>query len=73
MKINSISIQHLESLLEKIAKKLRGKPIQNTPRTALRSPLDGLYVLSGIGLPIVLYKGGDYERKRGVKYSIRPY
>ena len=73
MKINSISIPKLESLLERIAKKLRGKPKQNTPRTALRSPLDGLYVLSGIGLPIVLYKGGDYERKRGVKYSIRPY
>ena len=73
MKINSISIPKLESLLERIAKKLRGKPKQNTPRTALRSPLDGLYVLSGIGLPIVLYKGGDYESKRGVKYSIRPY
>ena len=73
MKINSISIPKLESLLERIAKKLRGKPKQNTPRTALRSPLDGLYVLSGIGLPIVLYKGREYERKRSIKYTARPY
>ena len=68
MNINSISIPHIESILEKIAKKLRGKPIQNTPRTALRSPLEGLFVLSGCGLPLVLYKGGDYERKGSVKY-----
>ena len=73
MKINSICIPKLESLLEKIAKKLGSKPIQNTPRTALRSPLEGLFVLSGCGLPLVLYKGGNYERKRGVKYSTRPY
>ena len=73
MKLNSICIPHIESILEKIAKKLRSKPIQDTPRTALRSPLDGLYVLSGIGLPIVLYKWRDYERKRGVKYTTRPY
>ena len=68
MNINSISIPHIESILEKIAKKLRGKPIQNTPRTALRSPLEGLFILSGCGLPLVLYKGGDYERKGSVKY-----
>ena len=73
MKLNSISIPHIESILEKIRKKLGSKPIQNTPRTALRSPLEGLFVLSGCGLPLVLYKGGNYERKRGVKYSIRPY
>ena len=73
MKINSISIPHIESILEKIRKKLGSKPIQNTPRTALRSPLEGLFVLSGCGLPLVLYKGGDYERKGSVKYSIRPY
>ena len=73
MKLNSITIPHIESILEKIRKKLGSKPIQNTPRTALRSPLEGLFVLSGCGLPLVLYKGGDYERKGSVKYSIRPY
>ena len=73
MKLNSISIPHIESILEKIRKKLGSKPIQNTPRLALRSPLEGLFVLSGCGLPLVLYKWRDYERKRGVKYSIRPY
>ena len=69
MNINSITIPHIEALLEKIRKKLGSKPIQNTPRTALRSPLEGLYVLSGCGLPLVLYKGGDYGRKESFKYS----
>ena len=73
MKSISISIPHITPLLEKIAKKLGSKPSKQWPRMALRSPLDGLYVLSGIGLPIVLYKWGDYERKRGVKYTTRPY
>ena len=63
MKINSITIPHIESILEKIRKKLASKPIQHTPRTALRSPLEGLFVLSGCGLPLVLYKGVFYGRK----------
>ena len=73
MNINSISIPHIESILEKIAKKLGSKPSKQWPILALRSPLDGLYVLSGIGLPIVLYKGREYERKRSIKYTARPY
>ena len=73
MKSISISIPHITPLLEKIAKKLGSKPLKQWPRMALRSPLDGLYVLSGIGLPIVLYKWGDYERKRGVNYTTKPY
>jgi len=73
MKRISISIPHIESILEKIAKKLGSKPSKQWPRTALRSPLEGLYVISGIGLPIVLYKWGDYERKRGVNYTTKPY
>ena len=52
MKINSISIPHIESILEKIRKKLGSKPIQNTPRTALRSPLKGLYWYLGTGTPL---------------------
>ena len=68
MNINSISIPHIESLLEKIRKKLASKPNKDTPVLALRSPLEGLFILSGCGLPLVLYKGGDYERKGSVKY-----
>ena len=70
MNINSISIPHIESLLEKIRKKLASKPSKHTPVLALRSPLEGLFILSGCGLPLVLYKGGDYERKGSIKYSI---
>ena len=73
MKINSISIPHIEALLEKIRKKLASKPSKQYPRTALRSPLDGLFILSGCGLPLVLYKGGDYERKRSNRDTIRTY
>jgi hypothetical protein len=49
------------------------KPSKQYPRMALRSPLEGLFVLSGCGLPLVLYKGGDYERKRGYRNTIRTY
>ena len=73
MKRISISIPRITPLLEKLAKKLRSKPIQNTPRMALRSPLEGLFVISGTGIPIVLYKWGDYERKRSIKYPVRTY
>ena len=69
MKLNSISIPHIESILEKIRKKLGSKPIQNTPRTALRSPLEGPFVNSCTGIPLVLYKWGDYGRKESIKYS----
>jgi hypothetical protein len=60
MNINSISIPHIESILEKIAKKLKGKPSKHSPILALRSPLDGLFILSGCGLPLVLYKWGNH-------------
>ena len=73
MKINSICIPQVTSLLEKIRKNLASKPIQDTPRMALRSQLEGLFVLSGCGLPLVLYKGDNYERKRGVRNTIRAY
>ena len=49
------------------------KPSKQWPRMALRSPLEGLYVLSGCGLPLVLYKEVDYERKRGYRNTIRTY
>ena len=71
--IYCLVIPKLSSLLEKVAKKLRSKPIQNTPRMALRSPLDGLFVISGTGIPIVLYKWRDYGRKRSFKYPVRTY
>ena len=61
MKINSISIPHIESLLEKIRKKLASKPSKHTPVLALRSRLEGLYWSMGTGTPLVYYKGGDYE------------
>ena len=61
MKINSISIPHIESILEKIRKKLASKPSKHSPILALRSPLDGLFILSGCGLPLVLYKWGNHE------------
>ena len=73
MKRISISIPRIESLLEKIAKKLGSKPSKQYPRTALRSPLEGLFVISGTGIPIVLYKWGDYERKRSINYPVRTY
>ena len=73
MKINSVCIPHIGVTLKKLAKKLGSKPIQDTPNMALRSPLEGLFVLSGCGLPLVLYKGDNYERKRGVRNTIRPY
>ena len=73
MNINSISIPRIGSLLEKIAKKLGSKPSKQCPRMALRSPLEGLFVISGTGIPIVLYKWGDYERKRSIKYPVRTY
>ena len=69
----SFSLPKLTSLLNRIAKNLRSKPSKQWPRMALRSPLDGLYVISGTGIPIVLYKWGDYERKRSIKYPVRPY
>jgi hypothetical protein len=49
------------------------KPSKQYPRMALRSPLDGLFILSGCGLPLVLYKGGDYERKRSNRNTTRAY
>ena len=73
MKINSICIPQVTSLLEKIRKNLASKPSKQYPRMALRSPLEGLFVLSGCGLPLVLYKWGNYERKRSVNYPIRTY
>ena len=45
MNINSISIPHIESILEKLVKKLKGKPIQDSPILALRGDLKGLYPL----------------------------
>ena len=69
MNINSISIPHIEAILEKIRKKLGSKPIQNTPILALRSPLEGPFVNSCTGIPLVLYKWGDYGRKESIKYS----
>jgi len=68
MKINSISIPHIESILEKIAKKLGSKPVQHTPILALRSPLEGPFVNSCTGIPLVLYKWGYYERKGSIKH-----
>jgi len=53
MNINSISIPHIESILEKIAKKLRGKPSKHTPILALRSHLEGLYWYLGTGTLLV--------------------
>ena len=73
MKRISISIPRIGSLLEKIAKKLGSKPSKQCPRMALRSPLEGLFVISGTGIPIVLYKWGDYERKRSINYPVRTY
>ena len=73
MTICSFSIPKLTSLLEGIAKKLRSKPSKQYPRMALRSPLEGLFVISGTGIPIVLYKWGDYDRKRSVNYTVRTY
>jgi hypothetical protein len=61
MNINSISIPHIESILERIAKKLKGKPSKHSPILALRSRLKGLYWSMGTGTPLVYYKGGDYE------------
>ena len=53
MKINSISIPKLESLLEKIRKKLASKPSKHTPILALRSRLEGLYWYLGTGRPLL--------------------
>jgi len=68
MKINSISIPHIESILEKIAKKLGSKPVQHTPILALRSRLEGSLVYWSTRVPLVLYKGGYYERKGSIKH-----
>ena len=73
MKINSMLVVRIGLRLANSVKYWVSKPSKQWPRMALRSPLDGLYVLSGIGLPIVLYKWGDYERKRGVNYTTKPY
>ena len=64
MKLNSICIPRLGVTLKRLRKILGSKPSQQWPRMALRSPLEGLYVLSGCGLPLVLYKWRDYERER---------
>jgi len=45
MNINSISIPHIESILEKIRKKLASKPSKHSPILALRGDLKGLYPL----------------------------
>ena len=73
MRIVSICMSHISITLERLRKNIASKPIQDTPRMALRSPLEGLFVLSGCGLPLVLYKLGDYERKRSVNYPVRTY
>ena len=73
MRIVSICMSHISITLERLRKNIASKPIQDTPTMALRSPLEGLFVLSGCGLPLVLYKWGDYERKRSVNYPIRTY
>ena len=69
----SILLVRIGLRLANSVKYCASKPSKQYPRMALRSPLEGLYVLSGCGLPLVLYKGGDYERKRGYRNTIRTY
>ena len=73
MKINSMLVVRIGLRLANSVRYWVSKPSKQYPRMALRSPLEGLYVLSGCGLPLVLYKGGDYERKRSHRDTIRTY
>ena len=73
MKINSMLVVRIGLRLANSVRYWVSKPSKQYPRMALRSPLEGLFVVSGCGLPLVLYKGGDYERKRGYRNTIRTY
>jgi len=46
----------IKSLLDQIMEKLRPKPAQLIPGKSMRSPLDGLFVISGTGIPIIFYR-----------------
>ena len=73
MKINSMLVVRIGLRLANSVRYWVSKPSKQYPRMALRSPLEGLFVVSGCGLPLVLYKGGDYERKRSHRDTIRTY
>jgi hypothetical protein len=73
MRINSMLVVRIGLRLANSVKYWASKPSKQYPRMALRSPLEGLFVLSGCGLPLVLYKEVDYERKRGYRNTIRTY
>lgn len=46
----------IKSLLDQIIEKLRPKPELLRPGKALRSSLDGLFIISGTGIPILFYR-----------------
>jgi len=46
----------IKSLLDQIMEKLKPKPTQLMPGKSLRSPLDGLFIISGTGIPIIFYR-----------------
>ena len=46
----------IKSLLDQIMEKLKPKPAQLMPGKGMRSPLDGLFVISGTGIPIIFYR-----------------
>ena len=46
----------IKSLLDQIMEKLKPKPAQLMPRERMRSPLDGLFIISGTGIPIIFYR-----------------
>jgi hypothetical protein len=46
----------IKSLLDQIMEKLRPKPAQLIPGKSMRSPLDGLFIISSTGIPIIFYR-----------------
>jgi len=46
----------IKSLLDQIMEKLKPKPTQLIPGKGMRSPLDGLFVISSTGIPIIFYR-----------------